>query len=185
MAVEVSKRIAVLALEAVRAQPDLPPRPPPRTPDRATTERCVQRALAETRHHVVMMPNGSWHCRKCLSRSSAQRRHQADWLLANCSSDEAAPGVKSSRPQLTHALSSTDEGLAWCIKCGSWSGGVYRALRGKCLDVPKTALQRLCVKRLAQGLKPPGLDHTLCKPQQQCGPDSLFVVGLDDSSESN
>ena len=183
MAVAVNKRLAVLAVEAVQALPELPARPPQEPKQRPTTEVNIKIALNTTDHDVVLLPNGSWHCLSCLGRSSAQRKQQAQWLNDPCSGEaqRAAKGM----PHHTHSLDSSPEGLVWCVKCGSWSGGVYRALRRRCTENPRTGLQRLCLRRIEQGLKPPGLDHDCTAKAKRSAGDTLFVVGLDASSESN
>ena len=112
-----------------------------------------------------------------LCRSSAQRRFQADWLQSACS-ERAVQRVccNSSMSRHTHTLSSSFEGIVMCVKCWSWSGGVYRALKSKCKGSPTTGLQRLCLRRLAQGLSHPGLDHVHSRAKQSSIGDSLFVV---------
>ena len=96
--------------------------------------------------------------------------------------DEQAANSHGTCPHPSHRLSADGEGLVWCRLCGSWSGGVYRALKSKCRESPKTGLQRLCLCRIAKGLKPPSLDHVHSKAQAR-NAESLFVIGLDASSD--
>ena len=143
--------------------------------------------LVLVEHDVVMLANGSWHCRQCLGRSGKQRCMQESWLGSACGVDTVG------RPDATHHLVDRPDGLVWCSRCGSWSGSQYRALLRVCPRAPPTALQALAKRRLQAGGSPPGVDDLTAKRRkvdQVVGStgvhDDLFVVGLDgsDSEES-
>ena len=171
-------------MEATRALGNLPKRNQAPQHPKATLAVQLEYAISITRHQLVRLANGGWHCAVCWSRSGVQRKHQVSWLSQPCCPDLREKQVFGSKPHHSHQLSHRQDGLLWCVRCGSWSGRIYRALKSKCLEQPKSSLQQLALARLAKGLDPPGHDcGSVVQPPAKDQATELHVEGLDFDSE--
>ena len=164
-------------------QPDISRAPAPPPLVRNTLAERIRDAMAFSSHEVVRLPNGSYHCKLCLGRSSVQRKHQLEWLNSLCLRGVTKQPV-GTQPDPSHHLSSRPDGLVWCRACGSWSGRGFRALKDRCPERAESGVQRLCLRRLARERDLPGLDHIKKKPPVTAvEADELFIIGLDPDSE--
>ena len=141
----------------------------------------LQTAASATSHTIRATPGRRWLCTSCFGRSPVGNRGKHRWLLVGCGDEEIA----CSQPHPSHhMLWVAGSTVTFCSRCGSWSTEVHRALGLPCLREPSTALQRLCLRRIARGTGPPGLDLCLDAAAEaddaQRG-DELFVEGLDHS----
>ena len=176
----VLRRLVVLAIEATRSLGDIPKREPKPITPRASIQQRLDLHTAITEHTIVRLANSALHCTRCFSRSSAQRKLQVDWLAMPCVTNSNRKDSFGTKPHHSHHLSQRADGLIWCRACGCWSGRIYRALKKKCLDHPKSGLQRLALDRFAKGLDPPGLDcGSMVMPPAVDQPTELCVEGLE------
>ena len=177
---QILRRLVVLSLEGCRELGKLPRRPAATTSRRITVQQELEVAERITTHKAIRLGSRALHCLVCLSRSSVEKRKQLEWLKMACSCDLAAQ-LHGTKPHFTHALQQREEdGLVWCLKCGCWAGRQYRALAKGCDEHPKSGLQQLALRRLSQGLNPPGIDFVQADllPAAKLATE-LFVEGLD------
>ena len=176
---EVLRRLVVLALEGCRELGNVPKRPIAVARPRVTLQQEIEVMERITRHKALRLSNTSLHCLVCFPRSSVEKRKQLEWLKMDCSS--VAVQLYGTKPHFTHTLAQREvDGLIWCMKCGCWSGNKYRALASGCDEQPQSGLQQLALRRLSQGLNPPGIDLVEADllPAARLATE-LFVEGLD------